>query len=71
MVRICFAGDIDIQNKEKGEVEKSIRHMRNDMLKLNVLVFRERGLEDDRHRDNILMEQKFIGNLKVRSAIRI
>ncbi len=40
--------------------------MQNDMIKLNVLLHKEKGLETNLQQSNILMENDFIGSLKVR-----
>lgn len=39
--------------------------MQNDMIKLNKLIHREKGNQEGLTQNNILMENDFIGSLKV------
>ena len=48
-----------------ADVEKQLRHMQHDMLKLNTLLFREKGAEEMIERDNILIESDFVLSLRV------
>ncbi len=50
---------------ETGDIERNISHMQNDMIKLNVLLHKEKGMETNLQQNNILMENDFIGSLKV------
>ena len=63
---VCVVGDIASQLKDTAGIERSIQHMQNDMIKLNVLLHRERGIEHGLQQSNVLMENDFIGALKVR-----
>ena len=60
-------GDIAGQLKDTSAIERSIQHMQNDMIKLNLLLHRERGIEQNLQQSNVLMENDFIGALKVRT----
>lgn len=40
--------------------------MQNDMIKLNILLNKEKGIYDNFYQDNILLENDFIMVLKVR-----
>ena len=61
-------GDIAGQLKDTSAIERSIQHMQNDMIKLNLLLHRERGIEQNLQQSNVLMENDFIGALKVRTC---
>ena len=65
MFLYSFAGEIGVQQTETSDVERSIKHMQNDMLKLNMLLHKERGMELDLNQGNALLESDFIGSLKV------
>ena len=49
---------------ETGDIERSISHMQNDMLKLNTLLYKETGTEHQLEQGTALMENHFIGALK-------
>ena len=57
-------GEISNQNCETNDIKRSIRNMENDMMKLNMLLHKESGIEHSLEQDNILMENEFIGSLK-------
>ena len=57
-------GDINHQASETSDIERSIRIMQNDMLKLNTLLHKERGVEHDLQQGNVLVESAFVGSLK-------
>jgi hypothetical protein len=57
--------DIDEQRRETYDIERSISNMQNDMIKLNTLINKEKGVHDNLHQDNILLENDFIMALKV------
>ena len=61
-----IAGDIDGQRRETYEIERSISNMQNDMIKLNTLLHKEKGTQVMLQQENILKENDFINNLKVR-----
>ena len=63
----CFncTGEINRQNLETADIERNIRHMQNDMIKLNKLIHKEKGTQEGLTQNNILMESNFIGSLKV------
>ena len=58
-------GEINRQNVETADIERNIRHMQNDMIKLNKLIHKEKGTQEDLTQNNVLMENDFIGSLKV------
>lgn len=60
---VCL-DEIHKEMTEINEKERSIKHMQNDMLKLNTLLHRERGTEHTLQQSNILMENDFVGGLK-------
>ena len=45
-------------------LERNINNIQNAMLKLNTLVYKEKGLEHDLQKGNILKENDFIGGLR-------
>ena len=55
---------IDKENSETAAIEKNIRNLRNDMLKLNQMLFEENGAFESLEKDNILTENEFMGKLK-------
>jgi hypothetical protein len=60
-----LTGTIDTENCETNDIRRNIRNMENDMIKLNMLLHKEKGTEYGLQQGNILMENDFIGNLKV------
>ena len=42
--------------------------MENDMIKLNILLHKERGTEHELEQGNVLMENEFIGGLRVSTS---
>ena len=60
------SAEINRQGSDTAEIERSIRNMQNDMLKLNMLLHQEKGMGQDLQQANILKENDFIGSLKVR-----
>lgn len=62
---IFFPGEIEGQLSEQKDVQRNIRNMQNDMLKLNQLLTKEGKLQENLEQDNILMENDFILSLKV------
>lgn len=55
---------IEKENAETADIEKNIRNLRNDMIKLNQMLYKESGAYENLEKDNILTENEFIGNLK-------
>lgn len=62
--KLRIEGEISNQNCETNDIKRSIRNMENDMMKLNMLLHKESGIEHSLEQDNILMENEFIGSLK-------
>lgn len=62
---ILVSGEIEGQLSEKKDVERNIRNMQNDMLKLNQLLTKEGKLQENLQQDNILIETDFVLSLKV------
>ena len=60
-----MSGDINIQTTETADIERSISNIQNEALKLNNLLHKEQGLEYNLQQGNILMENDFIGTLRV------
>ena len=63
------AGSIDTERKEILDLERNIRNMQNDMLKMNSLLYSEKGRQHGLQQGNVLMENDFIGALKVRKSL--
>lgn len=55
---------IDKENAETTTIEKNIRNLRNDMIKLNQMLHHESGAYEGLEKDNILTENEFMGKLK-------
>ena len=62
---ILFSGEIDHERRETYDIERGIRVMQNDMLKLNQLMHKQSGTHHELRQDNILLENDFISALKV------
>ena len=62
---VLSIGEIDGQNRETYEIERSVSNMQNDMIKLNTLLHKEKGTQVMLQQENILKENDFISNLKV------
>lgn len=62
--KIRIENEISRENLETGDIERNIRNLQNDMLKLNMLLHTERGTEHGLSQGNVLMENDFIGSLK-------
>ena len=58
-------GAISAETVEATEIRKNIRGLRNDMIRLNQLLHRERGYSETLEKDNILIENDFVTSLKV------
>ncbi|PIK45458.1 hypothetical protein BSL78_17690, partial [Apostichopus japonicus] len=64
MKKMRIEGEIEGQLSEKKDVERNIRNMQNDMLKLNQLLTKEGKLQENLEQDNILIETDFVLSLK-------
>ncbi|KAK2152124.1 hypothetical protein LSH36_339g05000 [Paralvinella palmiformis] len=62
--KLRIEGEISSQNCETNDIKRSIRNMENDMMKLNMLLHKESRIEHSLEKDNVLMENEFIGSLK-------
>ena len=51
-------------------IERSINNMQNEMLKLNMLITREKGVSEELQQANILQESDFMGGLRVNHYCR-
>ena len=60
-----WADSIEAEEKEKSDIERDIRHLRNDVIKLNTLLHKEKGEQDRLEASNALQEGDFIKQLKV------
>lgn len=59
-----FADAIDKENGETQMIQKNIRNLRNDMIKLNQMLHARSGDQESLEKENILTENEFIGKLK-------
>jgi len=66
---LFFQGEIEQQIQEQNDINRSVRNMRNAMIKLNTLLNREKGVQENLEQGNILTENEFVQELKVRSSI--
>ncbi len=64
MVVLYIPGEINGQKCDISDIQRSIRNMQNDMLKLNQLLHKERGTEHVLEQNTKLMEGDFVGSLK-------
>ena len=60
-----FSDEINRVQTDTKDIERNIKHMQNDMLKLNTLLHEERGMEHDLQQSNVLKENDFVGSLRV------
>ena len=64
-IYLCsFADEFDLQTRDKAECEKRIRRMREEMIKLNVLIARQSGAGESLEQTNSLLEMDFVRGLK-------
>ena len=54
-----------MEKSEAMEQERDIGTIEKDMLKLNMLLYKKRGLHHELEQSNSLMESDFIGSLRV------
>lgn len=62
--KLRMENDINRQETDTTEIERSIRTMQNDMVKLNMLLHRENGIEQNLQQSNILVENDFTTSLR-------
>ena len=55
---------MDQQLRETYDIDRHIHNMQNDMIKLNVLLHREKGYEMNLDQGTSLLETDFINSLK-------
>lgn len=62
--KIRTENEIDQQRREMYDIERTIRNMQNDVIKLNTLLHQQRHMETSLEQTNILSEFDFISGLK-------
>lgn len=62
---LLLSAEIEQQHREMCEIERSVRNMRNDIIKLNDLLHKEKCAGEELEQGNILMENAFIAGLQV------
>ncbi|XP_076810379.1 coiled-coil domain-containing protein 40-like [Clavelina lepadiformis] len=62
--KLRIEGEIDQQEREQAEIKRSIRNMQNAMIKLNLLLSKEKGIQEDLEQGNTLTENEFVQELK-------
>lgn len=62
--KLRIEAEINNVTCDTSDIRRTIRNMQNDMLKLNVLLHKERGTEHELHKGTLLKESDFIGSLK-------
>ena len=50
------------------DIERNVRNMRNDIIKLNTLLHKEKNVGEQLEQGNVLMENAFVAGLKVNHA---
>jgi len=63
--KLRVEAEISSQVSETTDVEREIHRLRIDLLRLNTLRYKERGNETSLERDNQLLENQFMAELKV------
>jgi len=63
--KLRVESEISGQVSETTDVEREIHRLRIDLLRLNTLRHNERGTEHSLERDNQLLENQFMAELKV------
>lgn len=62
---ISITDEIESQNREVYDIERNVRNMQNDVLKLNTLLHKETGTQNNLQQETILLEGDFVASLKV------
>ncbi|KAH9504072.1 Coiled-coil domain-containing protein 40 [Bulinus truncatus] len=62
--KIRTESEIEHQHREMCDIERSVRNMRNDIIKLNGLLHKEKCVGEELEQGNILMENAFIAGLQ-------
>ncbi|KAK3796467.1 hypothetical protein RRG08_009244 [Elysia crispata] len=62
--KIRTENDIDQQHREMCDIERNVRNMRNDIIKLNTLLHKEKNVGEQLEQGNVLMENAFVAGLK-------
>ncbi|BFZ02980.1 hypothetical protein BsWGS_06019 [Bradybaena similaris] len=62
--KIRTENEIEREHSEISTIERNIRNMRNDIIKLNSLLHKEKNVGAELEEGNILMENAFISGLK-------
>ncbi|XP_055874600.1 coiled-coil domain-containing protein 40-like [Biomphalaria glabrata] len=62
--KVRTEAEIEQQHREMCEIERSVRNMRNDIIKLNDLLHKEKCAGEELEQGNILMENAFIAGLQ-------
>lgn len=58
-------GQVELESREEAQLEKNMKMLRGDLLKLNTLVSKNGQLSQVLEQGNALMETDFIHTLKV------
>ncbi|KAK3733202.1 hypothetical protein QZH41_019682 [Actinostola sp. cb2023] len=62
--KLRIEGDINSHNNEIADINRNIRNMQNDMIKLNTLITKEHGYKQNLAQENTLTESDFIQSLR-------
>ncbi|XP_076453125.1 coiled-coil domain-containing protein 40-like [Babylonia areolata] len=62
--KIRTENEIDGQRREIYDIDREVRNMQNDVIKLNTLLHQQKKKETSLEQNNILTENDFIGGLK-------
>uniref|UniRef100_A0A3Q3GDB2 Coiled-coil domain 40 molecular ruler complex subunit n=1 Tax=Labrus bergylta TaxID=56723 RepID=A0A3Q3GDB2_9LABR len=62
--RICLESQVEVEHRDKMELEKNAKTLRGDLLKLNTLISKNGQLSVALEQDNELMETDFLHRLK-------
>ncbi|GFO16023.1 coiled-coil domain-containing protein 40 [Plakobranchus ocellatus] len=62
--KIRTENEIDQQHREMCDIERNVRNMRNDIIKINTLLHKEKNVGEQLEQGNILMENAFVAGLK-------
>ncbi|XP_077980301.1 coiled-coil domain-containing protein 40-like [Glandiceps talaboti] len=62
--KLRIEGEISIHTNEEDDIQRNIRNMQNDMIKLNTLLTKEGKIKQDLEQGNVLVENEFMQSLR-------
>ena len=69
--KFCFLAHINQEGADTSTIERSIRNLENEEIKLNVLIYKEQGMTENLEQSNVLQEGDFMASLKVTTSVAV